>query len=182
MLYVRGHEGRGIGLMHQAASAYQLQDEGQDTVDANLELGLPADARDYGTGAQILVDLGVRSMRLLTNNPSKRAGLEGYDLSIVGRVPLPVRVTADNLRYLTTKRDRMGHDLPNLPATVDDEVTEASADALPAAVTERAARLEPTAVRSALGSPRPAHCRRSPCRSVTSHKPTVEEDPLDGEP
>ena len=83
VLYVRGHEGRGIGLMHKL-QAYQLQDEGQDTVDANVSLGLPADARDYGTGAQILADLGVRSMRLLTNNPSKRAGLEGYELSIVG--------------------------------------------------------------------------------------------------
>jgi 3,4-dihydroxy 2-butanone 4-phosphate synthase/GTP cyclohydrolase II len=155
VLYVRGHEGRGIGLMHKL-QAYQLQDEGQDTVDANVSLGLPADARDYGTGAQILADLGVRSMRLLTNNPSKRAGLEGYDLSIVGRVPLPVRVTAENLRYLTTKRDRMGHDLPNLPATFDDELTEASADALPAAVSERAARLEPEAVSSAL---RLAHAR-----------------------
>jgi 3,4-dihydroxy 2-butanone 4-phosphate synthase/GTP cyclohydrolase II len=155
VLYVRGHEGRGIGLMHKL-QAYQLQDEGQDTVDANVSLGLPADARDYGTGAQILSDLGVRSMRLLTNNPSKRAGLEGYDLSIVGRVPLPVRVTADNLRYLTTKRDRMGHDLPNLPTTFDDEPTEASADLLPAAISERAARLEPTAVSSAL---RLAHAR-----------------------
>jgi 3,4-dihydroxy 2-butanone 4-phosphate synthase/GTP cyclohydrolase II len=149
VLYVRGHEGRGIGLMHKL-QAYQLQDEGQDTVDANVSLGLPADARDYGTGAQILADLGVRSMRLLTNNPSKRAGLEGYELSIVGRVPLPVRVTADNLRYLTTKRDRMGHDLPGLPAVVDDEATEASADLLPAAVSERAARDNPDAVRSAL--------------------------------
>jgi 3,4-dihydroxy 2-butanone 4-phosphate synthase/GTP cyclohydrolase II len=155
VLYVRGHEGRGIGLMHKL-QAYQLQDEGQDTVDANVSLGLPADARDYGTGAQILHDLGVRSMRLLTNNPSKRAGLEGYDLSIVGRVPLPVRVTAENLRYLTTKRDRMGHDLPDLPAVLDDELTEASADALPAAVSERAARLEPAAVSSAL---RLAHAR-----------------------
>ena len=154
VLYVRGHEGRGIGLMHKL-QAYQLQDTGRDTVDANLDLGLPADARDYGTGAQILVDLGIRSMRLLTNNPSKRAGLEGYGLSIVGRVPLPVRVTADNLRYLTTKRDRMGHDLPNLPdvstlSRLDDEATEASADLLPPHVAERAARLEPAAVRSAL--------------------------------
>jgi len=148
VLYVRGHEGRGIGLMHKL-QAYELQDAGRDTVDANLDLGLPADARDYGTGAQILVDLGIRSMRLLTNNPSKRAGLEGYGLSIVGRVPLPVRVTADNLRYLTTKRDRMGHDLPNLPA-LDEEATEASADLLPPQVSERAARLEPDAVRSAL--------------------------------
>jgi 3,4-dihydroxy 2-butanone 4-phosphate synthase/GTP cyclohydrolase II len=126
VLYVRGHEGRGIGLLHKL-QAYQLQDRGADTVDANLELGLPADARDYGTGAQILADLGVRTMRLLSNNPAKRAGLEGYGLRIVGRVPLPVRVTAENLRYLKTKRDRMGHDL-DLP--LDDEVTEASADSV----------------------------------------------------
>ena len=118
VLYMRGHEGRGIGLVHKL-QAYQLQDAGADTVDANLALGLPADGRDYGTGAQILYDLGVRSMRLLTNNPDKRAGLEGYGLEITGRVPLPVTATADNLRYLRTKRDRMGHDLPGLdrPAT-----------------------------------------------------------------
>jgi len=113
VLYMRGHEGRGIGLLHKL-QAYQLQDLGSDTVDANLELGLPADARDYGTGAQILVDLGVRTMRLLTNNPDKRAGLEGYGLTILERVSLPVHQTRDNLRYLLTKRDRMGHDLPGL--------------------------------------------------------------------
>jgi len=113
VLYLRGHEGRGIGLLPKLL-AYQLQDAGADTVDANLDLGLPADARDYGTGAQILADLGVRTMRLLSNNPAKRAGLEGYGLAIAGRVPLPVDATADNLRYLTTKRDRMGHDLPDL--------------------------------------------------------------------
>jgi 3,4-dihydroxy 2-butanone 4-phosphate synthase / GTP cyclohydrolase II len=101
-------------------------------VDANLDLGLPADARDYGTGAQILVDLGVRTMRLLTNNPAKRAGLEGYGLEIVGRVALPVNATPENLHYLRTKRDRMGHDLPGL-AAYDDESTEASADVLPPA-------------------------------------------------
>jgi 3,4-dihydroxy 2-butanone 4-phosphate synthase/GTP cyclohydrolase II len=128
VLYMRGHEGRGIGLMHKL-QAYQLQDAGSDTVDANLELGLPADARDYGTGAQILVDLGVRTMRLLSNNPAKRAGLEGYGLEIVGRVPLPVHATPENLRYLRTKRDRMGHDLPGL-AAFEDEATEASADLL----------------------------------------------------
>jgi len=110
VLYVRGHEGRGIGLLHKL-QAYQLQDSGSDTVDANLELGLPADARDYGTGAQILVDLGVRTMRLLSNNPTKRAGLEGYGLQILGRVPLATLATPENLRYLRTKRDRMGHDL-----------------------------------------------------------------------
>ncbi|WP_029430475.1 bifunctional 3,4-dihydroxy-2-butanone-4-phosphate synthase/GTP cyclohydrolase II [Blastococcus sp. URHD0036] len=128
VLYIRGHEGRGIGLLHKL-QAYQLQDRGADTVDANLDLGLPADARDYGTGAQILVDLGIRTMRLLTNNPAKRAGLEGYGLEILGRVPLPSHVTAENLDYLRTKRDRMGHlldilepetgseDLPTVPGT-----------------------------------------------------------------
>ena len=121
VLYVRGHEGRGIGLLHKL-QAYELQDAGADTVDANLSLGLPADAREYGTGAQILYDLGIRSMRLLTNNPAKRAGLQGYGLQVVGREPLPVAATPWNLRYLETKRDRMGHDLPaamgpgNLPA------------------------------------------------------------------
>jgi 3,4-dihydroxy 2-butanone 4-phosphate synthase/GTP cyclohydrolase II len=110
VLYIRGHEGRGIGLLHKL-QAYQLQDAGSDTLDANLELGLPADARDYGTGAQILVDLGIHSMRLLSNNPAKRAGLEGYGLRIIGREPLPVHANPENLRYLETKRDRMGHDL-----------------------------------------------------------------------
>ena len=118
VLYMRGHEGRGIGLMHKL-QAYQLQEAGIDTVDANLALGLPADARDYGIGAQILCDLGVRSMRLLTNNPDKRAGLEGYGLRVVGRVPLPVRAQPENLRYLLTKRDRMGHDLADLPDLPD---------------------------------------------------------------
>lgn len=113
VLYVRGHEGRGIGLLHKL-QAYQLQDDGHDTVDANLALGVPADARDYGTGAQILVDLGVRSMRLLTNNPAKRVGLEGYGLTVVDRVPLPISPNPENMRYLRTKRDRMGHDLRHL--------------------------------------------------------------------
>jgi len=117
VLYMRGHEGRGIGLMHKL-QAYQLQDSGRDTVDANLDLGLPADARDYGTGAQILADLGIRSMRLLTNNPAKRAGLEGYGLTISGRVPLPVRPHPENVRYLRTKRDRMGHLLDELDQVV----------------------------------------------------------------
>jgi 3,4-dihydroxy 2-butanone 4-phosphate synthase/GTP cyclohydrolase II len=115
VLYVRGHEGRGIGLLHKL-QAYQLQDAGADTVDANLSLGLPADGRDYGTGAQILVDLGVRTMRLLTNNPAKRAGLEGYGLKVLGRVALPTHVHPENIRYLRTKRDRMGHALDGLQA------------------------------------------------------------------
>ncbi|TCO48987.1 bifunctional 3,4-dihydroxy-2-butanone-4-phosphate synthase/GTP cyclohydrolase II [Actinocrispum wychmicini] len=113
VLYMRGHEGRGIGLMHKL-QAYQLQDAGADTVDANLALGVPADARDYGMGAQILSDLGVQTMRLLTNNPAKRIGLEGYGLTVVDRVPLSVWPNPENLRYLRTKRDRMGHELGDL--------------------------------------------------------------------
>ena len=113
VLYVRGHEGRGIGLLHKL-QAYQLQDDGADTVDANLALGLVADGRDYGTGAQILCDIGVKSMRLLTNNPDKRVGLEGYGLRVVDRVPLPITPNPENVRYLRTKRDRMGHDLAQL--------------------------------------------------------------------
>ena len=113
VLYLRGHEGRGIGLAHKLR-AYELQDGGRDTVDANLDLGLPADARDYGTGAQILADLGVKSMRLMTNNPTKLAGLAGYGLQVVERVPMPVRPHPENIRYLRTKRDRMGHELPHL--------------------------------------------------------------------
>ena len=108
VLYIKGHEGRGIGLLDKLR-AYALQDQGRDTVDANLDLGLPVDARDYGTGAQILVDLGVRSMRLLTNNPAKRAGLEGYGLSIAERVPLVIEPSAHNADYLDTKAERMGH-------------------------------------------------------------------------
>ena len=113
VLYIRGHEGRAIGLTHKLR-AYQLQEDGRDTVEANVELGFPPDPRDYGIGAQILYDLGVRSMRLLTNNPSKRAGLEGYGLSIVERVPLETTPTRQNLAYLKTKREKLGHLLDNL--------------------------------------------------------------------
>jgi 3,4-dihydroxy 2-butanone 4-phosphate synthase/GTP cyclohydrolase II len=110
VLYVRGHEGRGIGLLHKLR-AYELQDQGADTVEANVALGLPADARDYGTGAQILWDLGVRSMRLLTNNPTKRAGLDGYGLTINASVPIEVEPNEHNVAYLEAKRDQMGHTL-----------------------------------------------------------------------
>ena len=123
VVYLRGHEGRGIGLMHKLA-AYRLQDGGRDTVDANLDLGLPADARDFSVGAQILADLGVSSVRLITNNPAKRAGIEEQGLTVVEQVPLEVHMTPENIGYLRTKRDRMGHDLPGLgsssePAAVD---------------------------------------------------------------
>ena len=110
VLYVRGHEGRGIGLLHKL-QAYELQDQGANTVEANVALGLPADARDYGTGAQILVDLGVKSMRLLTNNPTKRAGLIGYGLRISETVAIEIQPNDFNRSYLRTKRDAMGHDL-----------------------------------------------------------------------
>ena len=110
VLYIRGHEGRGIGLLHKLA-AYRLQDEGLDTVDANVNLGLPVDSRDYGVGAQILYDLGVRSMLLMTNNPTKRAGIEGYGLSIVEQVPLSIEANEENRDYLRTKASRMGHQM-----------------------------------------------------------------------
>jgi 3,4-dihydroxy 2-butanone 4-phosphate synthase/GTP cyclohydrolase II len=113
VVYLRGHEGRGIGLGHKIR-AYALQEDGHDTVDANLELGLPVDSREYGIGAQILVDLGVTTMRLMTNNPSKYGGLEGFGLNIVERVPLESRPTEFNIDYLRTKRERMGHILGGL--------------------------------------------------------------------
>jgi 3,4-dihydroxy 2-butanone 4-phosphate synthase/GTP cyclohydrolase II len=113
IVYLRGHEGRGIGLGHKIR-AYALQEQGADTVDANTELGLPVDSREYGIGAQILVDLGVSTMRLLTNNPAKYGGLEGFGLNIVGRVPLESTPTAFNIDYLRTKRERMGHLLEGL--------------------------------------------------------------------
>jgi 3,4-dihydroxy 2-butanone 4-phosphate synthase / GTP cyclohydrolase II len=124
ILYMRGHEGRGIGLISKLR-AYQLQDNGSDTVDANLELGLPVDARDYSVGAQVLTDLGVRSVRLLTNNPAKVDGLARYGVAVT-RVPLPVPVTAHNLRYLAAKRDRLGHKIENLPSPNGTVVTPGS--------------------------------------------------------
>ncbi|MFE4335536.1 bifunctional 3,4-dihydroxy-2-butanone-4-phosphate synthase/GTP cyclohydrolase II [Streptomyces sp. NPDC056831] len=111
VIYLRGHEGRGIGLLSKLR-AYELQERGSDTLDANLELGLPADARDYVAGAQILKDLGVHSLRLMTNNPDKTAAVLRHGLAVTGREPMPVQAGEHNLRYLRTKRDRMGHDLP----------------------------------------------------------------------
>jgi 3,4-dihydroxy 2-butanone 4-phosphate synthase / GTP cyclohydrolase II len=113
VVYLRGHEGRGIGMAHKLR-AYTLQDQGRDTVDANLDLGLPIDTRKYGTGAQILVDLGITTMRLLTNNPAKFEGLDGYGLEIAERVPLQSVPNPENIRYLRTKQQRMGHLLEGL--------------------------------------------------------------------
>jgi 3,4-dihydroxy 2-butanone 4-phosphate synthase/GTP cyclohydrolase II len=117
VIYLRGHEGRGIGLLAKL-QAYQLQDGGRDTVDANLDLGLPADARHYGAATQILRDLGVASVRLLTNNPDKTESLESYGVPVTERVPLTPRPNDHNLQYLQTKRDRMGHQLDGLPDQV----------------------------------------------------------------
>ncbi len=113
VVYLRGHEGRGIGLGHKIR-AYALQEEGLDTVDANLDQGLPVDSREYGIGAQILEDLGVRAMRLMTNNPAKYGGLEGFGLRIVERVALESQPTPFNIDYLRTKRERLGHLLEGL--------------------------------------------------------------------
>jgi len=108
VLYLRGHEGRGIGLGHKLR-AYTLQDEGRDTVEANVELGFPADSREYGIGSQILVDLGISTMRLMTNNPAKYGGLDGYGLEIVERVPLHTEPTDENIAYLRAKQEKLGH-------------------------------------------------------------------------
>ncbi|OIK00570.1 bifunctional 3,4-dihydroxy-2-butanone-4-phosphate synthase/GTP cyclohydrolase II [Streptomyces colonosanans] len=116
VVYLRGHEGRGIGLLSKLR-AYELQERGHDTLDANLELGLPADARDYAAGARILQDLGVRGVRLMTNNPDKTDALLRHGLKVTGREPTPVQAGEHNFRYLRTKRDRMGHDLPWLDTT-----------------------------------------------------------------
>jgi 3,4-dihydroxy 2-butanone 4-phosphate synthase/GTP cyclohydrolase II len=121
VLYLGGHEGRGIGLLSKL-QAYGLQDEGLDTLDANLALGLPVDARDYSVAAQILADLGVRSVRLLTNNPDKQAALEGFGLRVTAREALVVPPTPESLHYLRTKRDRLGHDITGLDDSSADPV------------------------------------------------------------
>ena len=113
LVYLRGHEGRGIGIGHKIR-AYSLQEEGHDTVEANMELGLPVDSREYGIGAQILNDLGITTMRLMTNNPAKYGGLEGFGLEITERVPVLSAPNPENIDYLRTKREKMGHLLENL--------------------------------------------------------------------
>lgn len=119
VVYLRGHEGRGIGLVAKL-QAYQLQDGGRDTVDTNLDLGLPADARHYGAATQILRDLGVSSVRLLTNNPAKSSSLKEYGIAVTERVPLTPHPNDHNIGYLLTKRDRMGHHLPDLHSAETD--------------------------------------------------------------
>lgn len=122
IVYVRGHEGRGIGLVDKLR-AYAAQDAGADTVDANSDLGLPVDARDYTHAAQVLRELGITRMQLLSNNPAKVEALTALGVEVAGRTSLPAGITDDNLRYLRTKRDRMGHDLPWLPAETEDRST-----------------------------------------------------------
>ncbi|RBO93763.1 bifunctional 3,4-dihydroxy-2-butanone-4-phosphate synthase/GTP cyclohydrolase II [Nocardia puris] len=118
VVYLRGQEGRGIGLLNKLR-AYELQDLGADTVEANLALGLPVDARDYGAGAEVLADLGIRSVRLLTNNPAKRGGLEAHGIAVTRAVPLRTAPTEHNIRYLRAKRDRMDHRLPEIGAELE---------------------------------------------------------------
>lgn len=110
VVYLRGHEGRGIGLLAKL-KAYSLQDNGSDTVDANLELGLPIDAREFSNAGQMLADLGVKSVRLLTNNPAKLRGMDGYGIKVLGREPMPVAANPYNEGYLRAKRERLGHEL-----------------------------------------------------------------------
>ncbi|UUZ58973.1 bifunctional 3,4-dihydroxy-2-butanone-4-phosphate synthase/GTP cyclohydrolase II [Nocardioides sp. B-3] len=121
VVYLRGHEGRGIGLVAKLR-AYALQDEGRDTVDANLDLGLPADGRHYGTATQVLRDLGIESVRLLTNNPDKTTSPEDFGIKVSETVPLAIHPTDHNIDYLRTKRDRMGHVLPDLPEEMTEEL------------------------------------------------------------
>jgi 3,4-dihydroxy 2-butanone 4-phosphate synthase/GTP cyclohydrolase II len=143
IVYLRGHEGRGIGLLHKLA-AYRLQDAGADTVDANLELGLPADSRDYGTGASILVDLGLHTIRLLTNNPGKRSALGGFGLVITERVPLEVAPNERNASYLATKAARFGHHLGSSGLPVSTGVGDIAAqDAIGATEVRRGIAMAP---------------------------------------
>eukprot|EP00186_Timspurckia_oligopyrenoides_P001148 CAMPEP_0182444462 /NCGR_PEP_ID=MMETSP1172-20130603/2908_1 /TAXON_ID=708627 /ORGANISM="Timspurckia oligopyrenoides, Strain CCMP3278" /LENGTH=466 /DNA_ID=CAMNT_0024640019 /DNA_START=1234 /DNA_END=2634 /DNA_ORIENTATION=+ len=126
LVYLRGQEGRGIGLAHKMR-AYALQDEGRDTVEANEDLGLPVDKREYGVGAQILADLGVGKMQLMTNNPAKYTGLSGYGLEIAERVQVQIAPNAENLKYLRTKKDKMGHWLDHADLS-DEEIITAESD------------------------------------------------------
>ena len=118
-------EGRGIGLLNKLL-AYELQANGRDTVEANVELGFPADARDYAIGNQILADLGLTTIRILTNNPKKLTGLDGFGLTVVEQVPIEVAPNAENLRYLAAKRDKLGHVLHHQDLRTPDEASPAT--------------------------------------------------------
>ena len=122
LLYM-AQEGRGIGLLNKL-KAYELQEQGRDTVEANLELGFPADARDYGIGNQILADLGLTTIRILTNNPKKLTGIEGFGLTVVEQVPIEVPANSENARYLETKRDKLGHRLHHQDFRFDPKLYE----------------------------------------------------------
>ncbi|WP_242886391.1 GTP cyclohydrolase II [Actinomadura litoris] len=121
LVYLRGHEGRGIGLVAKVRTHVLQDDHGLDTVDSATAIGLPVDVRDYGAAARVLRHLGVGSVRLLSNNPAKVAALESYGIEVAARLPLLVPVSDDNVRYLTAKRDRLGHDLPQLDEERLDE-------------------------------------------------------------
>lgn len=146
VVYLRGHEGRGIGLAHKIR-AYALQEQGLDTVDANTAQGLPVDSRSYGVGAQILGDLGITQLRLITNNPAKFGGLDGYGLTVVGRVALPVVQTPHNVSYLRTKQERMGHVL-ELPSPVLCGGTSPNALSATSSASDQAGRDDSRASRS----------------------------------
>ena len=165
VVYLRGHEGRGIGLVAKL-EAYALQDAGRDTVDANLDLGLPADARHYGTASQVLRDLGVTRVRLLTNNPDKSEALADFGITVEAQVPLTPRPNPHNLRYLRTKRDRMGHAIPDLPADERDtgrgSMSGAGAPADEPCRLQRPARRRGGRPLAHRGDGRPAR-RRPPC-------------------
>jgi hypothetical protein len=181
VLYLRGHEGRGIGLLSKLR-AYQLQDSGTDTVDANLELGLPADAREYSTGAQILADLGARSVRLLTNNPAKVRGLSGFGVEVTGRVALPVIATPDNLRYLIAKRDRLGHQIEGLPPPAGPAARGARVAPHPAHVPGTTGATppgprQPAPAPAAPGRPGAARAAEHPVRPVPFHARDTDAEP-----
>ena len=178
IVYLRGHEGRGIGLLHKLR-AYELQDNGSDTVDANLELGLPNDSRDYGIGASILADLGLSTLRLLTNNPAKRSALSGFGLSIVERVPVEVRPNPANAFYLRTKAERMGHDLDgeHLPVStgVGDLAAQGARDARAVEKPMRGLAMAPPPEPESDPAPRPDP--RSEPRPDPAPRPDPRPDP-----
>ncbi|HEX6471966.1 MAG TPA: GTP cyclohydrolase II [Streptosporangiaceae bacterium] len=163
LVYVRGHEGRGIGLLAKL-QAMRLQDEGLDTVEANLALGLPSDARDYRVAAEILHDLGVRSVRLLSNNLRKQEALRRYRVEVVERVPLLIPPNAENLRYLRTKRERLGHHLPHL----DDSAAQAPVQApVQATAQPSAASVSPNEATRLASTARPLSADASDGRPTT---------------